>query len=176
MMPDHDSITYAAVCRSPVGCLGIRLDARGRLCAIDSLPDDTAAAAARGGAAADALHALEAYFADPAAALPVLDLAPAGTPFQQRVWRALQAIPCGAVLSYGELAAELGSAPRAVGQACRRNPIPVLVPCHRVVARGGIGGYAGATAGPRLAVKQWLLAHEGRQGLERAGTRPHLRS
>ncbi|RRQ22686.1 methylated-DNA--[protein]-cysteine S-methyltransferase [Thiohalobacter thiocyanaticus] len=168
-MPDHDSLLYAAVCRSPVGCLGIRLDARGRPCAIDSLPDTTAAAPPRPGAAADVLHALEAYFSDPAAALPVLDLAPAGTVFQQRVWRALQAIPCGAVLTYGELAAELGSAPRAVGQACRRNPVPVLVPCHRVVARSGIGGYAGATAGPRLAMKQWLLAHEGRQAERRSG-------
>ncbi|HSH29569.1 MAG TPA: MGMT family protein [Thiohalobacter sp.] len=163
-MPNPEPITYAAVYPSPAGRLGIRLDGRGRLCGLDCLPAATAAAPAPAAAAARVLAALEAYFTDPAAIPAGLELAPSGTPFQRRVWRALQAIPSGAVRTYGELAAELDSAPRAVGQACRRNPIPVLVPCHRVVARAGIGGYAGATSGPRLAMKQWLLAHEGYPG------------
>ncbi|MAT64138.1 MAG: cysteine methyltransferase [Gammaproteobacteria bacterium] len=159
-----EAIAYAAVYPSPAGCLGIRLDARGRLCGLDCLPEATAAVPAATAAAARVLAVLDAYFTDPAAIPAGLELAPSGTPFQRRVWRALQAIPSGTVRTYGTLAAELGSAPRAVGQACRHNPIPVLVPCHRVVARAGIGGYAGATAGPRLAMKQWLLAHEGYPG------------
>ncbi len=84
-----------------------------------------------------------------------------GTPFQQRVWRALLSIPRGKVLSYGVLARRLdprrpGGA-RAVGQACKANPVAILVPCHRVVAASGIGGYAGTWNAPR---KAYLLALE----------------
>ena len=84
-----------------------------------------------------------------------------GTTFQQRVWRALCEIPVGETRTYGELAKLLNSAPRAVGQACRRNPLPILVPCHRVVSAQGIGGYDGAEAGVELQRKRWLLRHEG---------------
>ena len=86
---------------------------------------------------------------------------PAGTPFQRRVWRALQQIPYGATCSYGALAAAIGrpKACRAVGMANHRNPIPVLIPCHRVVgADGSLTGYAGG-----LAVKSFLLQLERRQ-------------
>lgn len=82
-----------------------------------------------------------------------------GTPFQQAVWQALGQIPFGAVTTYGEIAERLGSpgAARAVGQALRRNPLPIIVPCHRVIgAAGGLGGYT-----PDVAVKKLLLAHEG---------------
>ena len=73
-----------------------------------------------------------------------LPLAPAGTPFQQAVWRAMSEIPAGQTRSYGELAAAVGSAARAVGGACGANPIPIIVPCHRVLAAGGaLGGYSG---------------------------------
>jgi methylated-DNA-[protein]-cysteine S-methyltransferase len=85
-----------------------------------------------------------------------------GTPFQQRVWRALAEIPPGEVRTYGELAVALGSGARAVGSACRSNPLPVIIPCHRVVAAAGLGGYAGHTRGAGLARKRWLLAHEAR--------------
>lgn len=73
-----------------------------------------------------------------------LPLSPAGSPFQRRVWEAMRAIPFGDRRSYGEIAAEIGSAPRAVGGACGRNPLPILIPCHRVVAANGrLGGYSG---------------------------------
>jgi methylated-DNA-[protein]-cysteine S-methyltransferase len=73
-----------------------------------------------------------------------LPLAPAGTSFQQTVWRAMSEIPAGQTRSYGELAAAVGSAARAVGGACGANPIPIIVPCHRVLAAGGaLGGYSG---------------------------------
>jgi methylated-DNA-[protein]-cysteine S-methyltransferase len=86
-----------------------------------------------------------------------LPLAPAGTEFQRRVWAALQRIPYGQTRSYGALAVELGSAARAVGQANAANPIPIVIPCHRVVASSGIGGYSG---GDGLATKRALLALE----------------
>jgi methylated-DNA-[protein]-cysteine S-methyltransferase len=85
-----------------------------------------------------------------------------GTEHQLRVWRALLAIPPGKVKSYGDVAREIHSSPRAVGHACRTNPVPVVVPCHRVVsADGGLGGYMGAFTGDPLAIKEWLLRHEG---------------
>ncbi|MGX5174444.1 methylated-DNA--[protein]-cysteine S-methyltransferase [Aliikangiella sp. IMCC44653] len=84
-----------------------------------------------------------------------------GSDFQCRVWQALTRIPLGKVKSYGELAKELDSSPRAVGNACRRNPLPLLVPCHRVVAKNGLGGFAGATDGKLMTIKETLLRHEG---------------
>ncbi len=87
-------------------------------------------------------------------------LRPQGSPFQQRVWNALLQIPAGSQVTYGELAKRLGTAPRAVGGACRANPIPLLIPCHRVVAAQGLGGFAGRREGRWVAFKQWLLTHE----------------
>jgi methylated-DNA-[protein]-cysteine S-methyltransferase len=84
-----------------------------------------------------------------------------GTSFQQRVWRALMAIPVGQVRSYGELARELRTSARAIANACRANPIAIIVPCHRVVGAHGLGGYMGALSGEPLAIKEWLLRHEG---------------
>ena len=73
-----------------------------------------------------------------------LPIRPAGTAFQQRVWQLMLAIPAGATRTYGDLAAELGSAARAVGAACGANPLPIIIPCHRVLAAGGrLGGYSG---------------------------------
>lgn len=84
---------------------------------------------------------------------------PAGSAFRQAVWRRLMAIPRGHTVSYGSVAAELGSAPRAIAGACAANPIPIIIPCHRVVAAaGGLGGYSG---GDGIATKQALLALEG---------------
>ena len=88
-----------------------------------------------------------------------LPVAPAGTPFQQRVWQELRRIPYGHTASYGEIARRIGlpKGPRAIGQANHRNPIPILIPCHRVIAaHGGLGGYGGG-----LDIKIRLLEHEG---------------
>lgn len=84
-----------------------------------------------------------------------------GTPFQQKVWNELKKIPPGTVVTYGALAKKLGTSARAVGNACRRNPIPLVIPCHRVVSAQGLGGYGGDTQGARLRIKSWLLQHEG---------------
>lgn len=92
-----------------------------------------------------------------------LPLAPCGTPFHRRVWQQIASIPLGETRSYGQLAQALGSAPRAVGGACGANPLPLIVPCHRVLAaHGGLGGFNRARGGFLLDVKRWLLAHEAR--------------
>ncbi len=150
---------YALVLDSPLGPLGICLQ-RDVITCIDYLPatsrpmDDGSAAAHR------VARALERYFADGRRPFD-FDVQLAGTDFQQRVWRALQAIPAGQTRSYGELARQLGTGARAVGNACRQNPAPVVVPCHRVVGTSGPGGYAGHMAGRPLRRKRWLLEHEG---------------
>lgn len=88
-----------------------------------------------------------------------LPLAPAGTAFQHRVWALMRAIPYGQTRRYGDLAGQLGSAPRAVGTACGRNPIPIFIPCHRVVGSdGGLGGYSGMDG---IETKRFLLGLEG---------------
>ncbi|MFW5451471.1 MAG: methylated-DNA--[protein]-cysteine S-methyltransferase [Methylophagaceae bacterium] len=83
-----------------------------------------------------------------------------GTDFQQRVWQYLRAIPIGETCSYSEVAKALNSSARAVGNACHANPFPIVVPCHRVVSKSGIGGFAGKIEGHEITVKQWLLKHE----------------
>lgn len=86
-----------------------------------------------------------------------------GTAFQQRVWQAIAAIPLGKTATYGQIANQIGSGTRAVANACGANNIPLIIPCHRVVAQNGIGGFMqGKENG--LSVKRWLLAHEGVQG------------
>ncbi len=92
-----------------------------------------------------------------------LPLALSGTHHRIAVWEAMQRIPAGSTRSYGEIAREIGSSTRAVGGACAANPLPLVVPCHRIVASGGaIGGFMGARAeGFELQIKRWLLEHEG---------------
>ena len=107
---------------------------------------------------AGACEQLAQYFARSRRTFDI-PLDPPGTPFQRRVWDALRAIPYGTTLSYGELARRLGDlrATRAVGAANGRNPIPIIVPCHRVVgANGALTGFGGG-----LDRKRWLLEHEG---------------
>lgn len=100
---------------------------------------------------------LEAYFDGDAAPFD-LPLAPAGTDYQRRVWQALCRVPRGAVWTYGRLAGAAGGSPRSIGGAMGRNPIPIIIPCHRVVAQTGPGGYSGAGG---LATKRFLLQLEG---------------
>lgn len=107
----------------------------------------------------EARRQLEDYFAGDREAFD-LPLDPAGgTAFQMRVWNAMRSIPFGHVRTYGDLAAELGTSSRAVGTACGRNPLPILIPCHRVVGTGGrLGGYSGWEG---TDTKKRLLALEG---------------
>jgi methylated-DNA-[protein]-cysteine S-methyltransferase len=111
---------------------------------------------------------LGAYFADPQHRM-VCPIAPRGSTFQHRVWEQIAAIPAGRTRTYGALAAELGSSARAVGGACRANPVPLRVPCHRVVAANGLGGFAADRSGRLVAIKHWLLRHEARDDIREAG-------
>ncbi len=106
---------------------------------------------------AEAARQLQAYF-DGMLSHFDLPLAPGGSPFEKRVWSAMQKIPYGETRCYGDLAADIDSAPRPVGRACGHNPIPIVIPCHRVLAKGGLGGYSGAGG---LDTKQVLLRLEG---------------
>ena len=106
---------------------------------------------------AEAARQLDAYFAGLLTEFD-LPLAAAGSRFEQRVWAAMQTIPYGQTRSYGELAQAIGSAPRAVGGACGKNPIPIVIPCHRVLAKTGLGGYSGEGG---LVTKERLLGLEG---------------
>jgi len=115
------------------------------------------------GVAAEIRARLMAYLAGDLQAIDAIAVRTGGTPFQQRVWAALRRIPAGATMSYGQLAQTIGSpsATRAVGLANGANPIPVVVPCHRVIgASGKLTGFGGG-----LHRKQWLLSHESGQGV-----------
>lgn len=140
--------------RSPVGPLTITAD------------DDTILAigwsderpAQRTPLLREAARQLEAYFAGRLYRFD-LPLAAAGSAFERKVWDAMSAIPYGETRTYGDLAHAVDSGPRAIGGACGKNPIPIVVPCHRVLARGGLGGYSG---GAGLPTKQFLLGLESR--------------
>ena len=123
---------------SPIGDLTISAD-DGSIVALDwgwarDQSDDALLEAAKA--------QLEAYF-DGASTAFDLPLSPAGTEFQRNVWRLMEAIPYGGTRSYGDLAKDLKSAARAVGMACGANPIPIIIPCHRILSATGMGGYSG---------------------------------
>jgi len=130
-----------------------------RVTEIRYLPPHAPIVAPRNALAARAARQLEAYREDPDAAFD-LPLLVEGTEFQKRLWAALGEIPRGETVTYGALAARLGAEPRAVGQACGDNRLPIVIPCHRVVAADGIGGFAHSRDGFLIEAKRWLLAHE----------------
>ena len=109
--------------------------------------------------AKDAKEQIEAYFDDPHFLFD-LPMKAQGSAFQQRVWSTIQSIPVGQIMTYGELASQIKSGPRAVGSACAANYYPLIIPCHRVLSKAGIGGFMGEANGPYLRIKQWLLSHE----------------
>jgi methylated-DNA-[protein]-cysteine S-methyltransferase len=150
---------YQAIIATPLGRIGIRMTGEA-VSALDYLPADAPEQPPTDAATEAVVEQLEGYFRDPQYRFTV-PLAPAGTAFQQRIWNALPTIPAGTVLTYGELARQFDTAPRAIGGACRNNPVPILIPCHRVVGRQGLGGYAGEVTGDPLGIKRWLLRHEG---------------
>lgn len=155
---------FSAVVPAPFGAIGVRTDHR-LVRELVYLPPSHALVGPADELSEQVARQLQRYFADPDFRFD-LPLQPAGTPFQQRVWSAIAAIPRGRVRTYGDIARLLGSAPRAVGQACGANWFPLAVPCHRVTAAGGLGGFANSADadGFHLRVKRWLLAHEGVEG------------
>jgi methylated-DNA-[protein]-cysteine S-methyltransferase len=149
---------YGLVLETPIGRIGVQLEGDCVVC-VAFVPEDVAPKPAAAAAGRRVAREFEHYFVDATRWFSV-PVAITGTPFQRRVWQALREIPAGETRTYGELARRLGSGARAVGNACRCNPVPVIVPCHRVIGVNGIGGYAGHDGGRFLARKRWLLAHE----------------
>jgi methylated-DNA-[protein]-cysteine S-methyltransferase len=158
-----------ALClRTPLGPVAI-VESAG---AITALSWGAAADAGATPTLTAARRQLERYFAGELTAFD-LRLAPPGTAFQRRVWQAMCEIPYGQTWSYGALADRVGSAPRAVGQACARNPIAIVIPCHRVVgADRRLTGYSG---GQGLTTKAQLLALEAAACRDRSRDKPALR-
>ncbi len=151
---------YQAIIPAPFGKLGVRCSDEAVL-GIDFLSLRARPLAPCNALAKKVCVQLETYLADADFRFD-LPLMLDATPHQRKVWRAMQAIPCGQTLTYGELAKQIGSSAQAVGQACGSNPIPVVIPCHRVVGRTGLGGFMKHADGESLDIKRWLLEHERR--------------
>ena len=154
---------YCSTFDTPAGPFSVAVDSSGSLVA--TAFGDAASLGRRSDCAnanrdenktAQARAEITAYFSSANTAFS-LRLAPRGTDFQKRVWAAMRAIPAGQTRSYGEIARELGSSARAVGQASGANPICLIIPCHRVI--GSDGSLTGFAFGE--ATKRWLLNHEG---------------
>lgn len=150
---------YQAILSAPFGMIGIRCNDN-HLINIDFLSSDAAPQPAVDEFSAHVCAQLRAYFANPDTPFSI-PLKYAATPHQQKVWSAMLAIPRGCTRTYGELAKQLHSCAQAVGQACGANPIPIVIPCHRVVSKAGLGGFMKSTGDTTLEIKRWLLAHEG---------------
>jgi methylated-DNA-[protein]-cysteine S-methyltransferase len=149
---------FDAKVATPFAVLGIRT-AGELVTRIEYLPRGAATFAPTNKVAAKVCRQVEKYLDDPEFEFD-LRFEYRGTAFQQRVWREIYAIPCGSTLTYMDVARKLKSAPRPVGGACGSNRLPLVIPCHRVVASGGIGGFMHARGGEPIAIKQWLLKHE----------------
>ncbi len=149
---------YHARLDTPFAVLGIRTSGA-RLSEIVYLPTGAATLSPQNRLAETTCRQIERYLDDPQFRFE-LPFEFDGSAFRQRVWQAICEIPPGRPLTYGDVARQIGSAPRAVGGACGANRIPLVIPCHRVVASGGIGGFMHARAGAPIQIKQWLLRHE----------------
>jgi methylated-DNA-[protein]-cysteine S-methyltransferase len=151
---------YQAILSAPFGVLGILCE-DDALTGIDFLLPDSLPQAPSNPFAQAVCQQLAAYFDNPDFHFN-LPLKLNGTAHQRKVWHAMCAIPRGQTRQYGELARELASSARAVGQACGANPVPIIIPCHRVVSKTGMGGFAHHRDGYELNIKRWLLTHEQR--------------
>lgn len=165
MKKQQGSELFSAIVAAPFGAMGVRADG-GQLRELVYLPPHFAEKEPQDGVSEQACVQLARYFADPDAPFE-LPLAQLGSVFQRKVWAAIAQIARGQVRTYGDVARLIGSAPRAVGQACGANWFPILIPCHRVTAASGLGGFAhhDDATGFHLGVKRWLLAHEGVAGM-----------
>ncbi len=160
-MTPYDRHVFDACLIAPFGTLGIVTDEK-HLLGVHFLPANVAAKPPRTNTIAHlACVQLMAYLDNPQFIFD-LPLKLSGTKHQVDVWQGMRRIPAGKTVTYGELAERVGSSARAVGTACGQNPIPVIVPCHRIVAANGtLGGFMGGKLENPLMIKHWLLKHEG---------------
>ncbi len=157
-VPRGARAVHAARLATPFGAVGIRIDEEW-LVGVDLLAALGEPLPPTSSLAREVCEQLRAYFADARFRFD-LPLDVNGTDHQKAVWMVMQRIAPGDTLTYGELARRIKSSPRAVGQACGANRIPIVIPCHRVVSRAGLGGFMNAQGGDPLAIKRWLLEHE----------------
>ncbi|MFC3106894.1 methylated-DNA--[protein]-cysteine S-methyltransferase [Undibacterium arcticum] len=155
---------FSSIVEAPFGAIGIRTEA-GVLRELVYLPSTFDEKSPTDQLAEVAARQIERYLVEPDFCFD-LPLAEVGTAFQHKVWAAIASIPRGEVRTYGQVAKHIQSAPRAVGQACGANWFPLVIPCHRVTASGGLGGFShhDDETGFHLGVKRWLLGHEGVEG------------
>lgn len=144
---------------TPFAVLGIRTIGE-RVTDIEYLPKHAATLDPLNKVAARACREIQRYLDDPQYG-PKIPFEYSGTAFQCKVWQSISGIPAGTTLTYNDIARLLKTAPRPVGGACGANRIPIVIPCHRVVAASGIGGFMRTTRGDPLVIKRWLLKHEG---------------
>ncbi|WP_292938229.1 methylated-DNA--[protein]-cysteine S-methyltransferase [Noviherbaspirillum sp.] len=161
MKPSQTTDIFSAIVEAPFGAIGVRTEP-GVLRELVYLPKSFHEKAPTDALSEQVARQVEQYLEDPDFQFD-LPLAEVGTAFQHRVWQAISAIPRGDVVTYGQIAKQIRSAPRAVGQACGANWFPLIIPCHRVTASGGLGGFSNhdEETGFHVGVKRWLLAHEG---------------
>jgi methylated-DNA-[protein]-cysteine S-methyltransferase len=155
--------TYQARHPAPFAVLGIRA-AGETLTGIDYLPRGAATLAPLTRFAERVCQQIDRYLDDAEYRFD-LPFDYRGTEFQCRVWRVIHSIPPGQTSSYAAIARRLRTAPRPVGGACGANRIPIVIPCHRVLAAHGIGGFMHARSGPAIEIKRWLLRHERAQAV-----------
>ena len=153
------AVDYQAKLQIPCAVLGIRTQ-NNQVVGVDFLPLREATLSPYDDFTYAVCMQITAYVKDADFPLDV-PIRLSGTPHQRKVWQALRTISPGTTLTYGDLAQQLSSSPRAVGGACGDNPIPLFIPCHRVVAQNGVGGFMHHARGDPLAIKAWLLHHEG---------------
>lgn len=149
---------FQAVQVTPFGAVGVRVESD-VIAEMVFLPSGGRSLLPAAGIGREACRQIAAYVKDPGYCFD-LPLKTVGSDFQRQVWGAIAAIPRGRTRQYGEIARELEVQPRAVGQACGDNVFPLVIPCHRVVAAAGLGGFAHHGSGVYLDVKRWLLTHE----------------
>jgi len=155
--------SYHAKFPAPFAVLGVRI-AGEKLTGIDYLPKGAATLDPLDRLAERVCRQIGRYLDDPAFRFD-LPFDYRGSEFQCRVWRAIRAIPSGRTRTYLDVARQLRTAPRPVGGACGANRIPLVIPCHRVLGSGGIGGFMHARRGPGIEIKRWLLRHEGAEAV-----------
>ncbi len=151
--------SFQAKLATPFAVLGIRTVGE-LLTDIEYLPRGVATLAPLNKLAERVCRQLESYLDDPHYRFD-LPFEYCGTDFQCRVWHEISRIGVGKTNTYSQVAQRLHSAPRPVGGACGKNRIPLVIPCHRVLAAHGIGGFMRARGGEPITIKRWLLAHEG---------------
>ena len=151
---------FQARLATPFAVLGIRTSG-GLLTDIEYLPVGAPVLAPLDRLAERTCRQIERYLRDPDHVFD-LPFEYRGSDFQCKVWRAIASIPVGETRRYADLAKILRTAPRAVGNACGANRLPIVIPCHRVVAAQGLGGFMRSRDGFPLDIKRWLLAHEAR--------------